>query len=113
MDLIIHFPTGDIKRNLAQSKKTAAWLDEALGTPTWRGRQRDETDVNALVEVLVSQLQKLGYSGTRFCAPSIKNNVRVPLYHLVFASKHDRGDKIWASILRKDPSGQSSFPLDL
>jgi len=111
MDLILHFPTGDIKRNLIQApERTGMWLDDALGTTEWRRRQRDATDVNALVEVLVEQLRGLKYTGARFHAPAIKNTTKVPLYHLVFASKNPLGDKIWASIIRTEPSGQSSLP---
>ena len=113
MDLIVHFPTGDIKRNLARDPEgTGALLDEALGTARWRGRRRDETDASELVETFVEELAKLGYRGTGFFAPAIKNRTDVPLYHLVFASKNALGDKIWASVIRTDPSGQTSLPLE-
>ena len=111
MDLIIHFPTGDIKRNLVQDGKTARWLDEALGTTVWRARLRNKTDVKTLVDVLMEQLRNLGYSGKQVGAQSIKNNEGVTLYHLVYASKHERGDKIWATILKNQPTGQTSFGL--
>lgn len=112
MDLIIHFPTGDIKRNVREREESAEWLDEALGTRDWRKRQNVWTDVNVLVDVLVEQLKALGYSGKRLASPAIKNNEGVPMYHLVFASKHDKGDKIWASVTRTDRSGQGSLGFD-
>jgi three-Cys-motif partner protein len=113
MDLIVHFPTGDIKRNLVQHKSTEKWLDEALGTATWRNRQRDRTDVAALVAVLMERLCDLGYSKSQVKShPSIKNDQGVPLYHLVYASKHDRGNKIWNSVLRRLPTGQTTLDLD-
>lgn len=111
MDLILHFPTGDIKRNLVQDGKTAHWLDEALGTETWRDRLQNKTDVKTLVDILREQLLSLGYSGKRVGAQPIKNNEGVTLYHLVYASKHERGDKIWATILKKQPTGQTSLGL--
>ncbi len=39
----------------------------------------------------------------------IKNDKNNVLYHLVLASKHDRGDQIWQSITRTDGKGQRSF----
>lgn len=111
MDLIIHFPTGDIKRNLVQDGKTAHWLDEALGTETWRDRLQNKTYVKTLVDILTEQLRSLGYSGKQVGAQPIKNNEGVTLYHLVYASKHERGDKIWATILKNQPTGQTSFSL--
>lgn len=111
MDLLIHFPTGDIKRNLvADPARTGKWLDEALGTDSWRSCPLDR-GVDALVGVLIEQLKEHRYTGTRFHAPAIKTLTDVPLYHLVFASRHRLGDKIWASIIRTDPSGQTSLPL--
>lgn len=111
MDLIIHFPTGDIKRNLVQDGKTAHWLNEALGTNAWRDRLPGKTDVKTLVDVLTEQLRGLGYSGKQVGAQPIKNNEGVTLYHLVYASKHERGDKIWATILKNQPTGQASLSL--
>ena len=113
MDLIVHFPTGDIKRNLGQYRTTERWLDEALGTRRWRERQRDKRDVAALVEVFSEQLQLLGYGESDVKHhPSVRNDQGVPLYYLVYASKHDRGNRIWKSLLKQLPTGQKVLEFD-
>lgn len=58
MDLIIHFPTADIKRNLGQNDGTRQALDGALGTPEWANkiRCRSGTDVGARVFLTASGL---------------------------------------------------------
>src|SRR5207237_5242123 len=49
MDLLFHFPTGDIQRNLANN---ANYLDRFLGTQAWRPLVRRPKDVVQLLDVL-------------------------------------------------------------
>jgi three-Cys-motif partner protein len=109
MDLVIHFPTGDIKRNLGQSEKTKGWLDDALGTDEWARTIASPTDVAGLIDVLKRQLGKLGYQSRDVRSEPIKNNQKSTLYHLVYASKNKLGDKIWQSITKNKPSGQKGW----
>jgi three-Cys-motif partner protein len=109
MDLVIHFPTGDIKRNLGQNEKTKRWLDEALGTDEWATKGPSTTDVALLIDVLKRQLGALGYQSQNVRSEPIKNSQNVPLYYLVYASKNDRGDRIWQSITKNKPSGQRGW----
>ena len=108
MDLVVHFPTNTIKRSL-HADGTKALLDRFLGTTSWRDLVTLPDEVVRLIEVLREQLGSLGYGTDAVRALPVRNTQNVVMYHLVFASKHDRGDKIWNSIARGSPSGQRSF----
>jgi three-Cys-motif partner protein len=110
-DLLLHFPRVDIKRNIVQGKRTEDMLDEALGTRDWRKRQQRRTDVASLVEVFIEQLRKLGYSGEAVRVQPIKNRRDAVLYWLICVSKHPLGEKIWASVLKRQPTGQGLLDL--
>lgn len=109
MDLVVHFPTADIKRNLGQNENTKRWLDEALGTNEWSTKITSSTDVAGLIEVFKKQLGTLGYQSQHVRSEPIRNNQNATLYYLVYASKSDRGDKIWQSITKNKPSGQKGW----
>jgi three-Cys-motif partner protein len=96
MDLVIHFPTGSMKRN---------WLcdyEELVGLPAskWNVDLVRASDITKLIPVLRRQLVALGYADDEIYTntPAIKNSSNTVLYHLVFASKHSLGKKIWNSI---------------
>lgn len=106
MDLIIHFPSGDIKRNVKENESTRRWLTEALGTESWVSRFTSMKDVGRLIDLFKEQLSSLGYGSESVPSEPIKNNQNLPLYYLVYASKNERGDAIWKSITKNKPSGQ-------
>jgi len=112
MDLVVHFPTGDIKRNLTKSENTRRWLSEALGTMEWESRCSSAKEVAVLVEVFKERLRRIGYGSEQVRSQPIKNSQNVTLYYLVYASKHPRGDAIWQSITRNTPSGQRGLGFD-
>ena len=112
MDLVIHFPTMDIKRNLAQNKSTREALDDALGTKGWQSRVTSLSDVSSLIDILKEQLRDLGYGGEQVRSQPIKNSQNVPLYYLVYASKHAKGGAIWQSITRNTAAGQRGFGFE-
>lgn len=109
MDLMVHFPTADIKRNLAQNENTRTWLDEALGTKEWAAKIASSTDVAVLIEIFKQQLGLLGYQSQHVRSEPIRNNQNATLYYLVYASKSPRGDAIWQSITKNGPSGQRGW----
>lgn len=39
----------------------------------------------------------------------VKNTKEVGLYVLILASKHSLGQKIWNSVIKKDPTGQTNL----
>jgi len=109
MDLIVHFPTADIKRNLKQNESTKQWLTDALGTSSWTSELTSLTDVARIIDVFKRQLTTLGYGSQQVRSEPIKNKKNLPLYYLVFASKSERGDAIWQSITKNKPSGQQGM----
>jgi hypothetical protein len=64
-------------------------------------------DVTKLIGVFRRQLERrFGYTPGQVRTAPIRNEKNVTLYHLVFASKHSRGDIIWESATRRTPGGQ-------
>lgn len=106
MDLVIHFPTGDIKRNFHQN---AEHLDRFLGTPSWRSSVKSASQAHKLIDVLRAQLVTLGYTGEPVRDIAVDNRKHTVMYHLVFASKNRLGDKIWKSVTNTTPGGQMGF----
>jgi len=111
MDLIIHFPIGDMKRNWQQER---ARFERFLGVPyaDWGFELNGPEDVSRLIPVLRSRLAGFGYDvKDKLHSPSVKNTKNVVLYVLVYASKHDTGKKIWKSITKTTPTGQKTLPI--
>jgi len=108
MDLIVHFPTADMKRNFA-NPSTRDLIDKFLGTDAWRKHVVRPKDVPKLIDMFKERLAKEGYGSESVRSLAIANSRKAILYHLVFASKHDRGSKIWNSIARSTPAGQRAW----
>lgn len=126
-DLIYIFPEGmaakrNIDRFLAQ---TDSRLDRVLGTRSWRDRVAAGLKAKSLadpqiewqmlgrpiVEVFREQLTLLGYVDVKLGSEVlVRNTKHVPLYYIVFASKHALGNRFWDAIKRIDPRGQMSLP---
>lgn len=106
MDFLVHFPTMAIRRNLKKTPGYADLIDRMMGTDEWRAEVNGERDIHRLVDCLLRQLQTLGYEGDQSKAMPIRTGDNKLLYHLVFASKHDRGSKIWESVTRIEAGGQ-------
>jgi three-Cys-motif partner protein len=126
MDMLIHFPIGAIKRNLPNWKKrTNTILDEFLGTDSWRTRINEISGnkiFKVLIDVYKEQLKSIRYpdDGLKLVSSekdiyaglptvSVRNTKDVDLYVLILASKHPLAQKIWASIIKTDRSGQKAF----
>ena len=104
MDLLIHFPTGSIKRNFDTLD-----FDAMVGTSDWRADVRNPHEVPNLVDHLRRSLERIGYTGKAVRSMPIKNTKEGVLYHLVFATKDPLGDKIWSSIVQTNARGQRSL----
>lgn len=104
MDLLLHFPTNDLARNLRSDSDR---ISTFLGTDSWRKRVTEPKKVLELLEVLREQLLPFGYqeSEVRY-QPLLKNSRRAPLYHFVLIAKHGLADRIWRSVIRVEGSGQ-------
>lgn len=102
LDLILHFPTSDIKRNFKQHPER---LDRFLGGPEWRRVAEDPGDVIKLVAFLRSRLGLPATPDEVIRTVPIQTQGHT-LYHLVFASKHPLGIKLWNSVTSTKPDGQ-------
>lgn len=90
------------------TKANGALLSQALGTDEWERILKRPGDVPRLIPLFHRQLEtRFGYTSKNTYSAPVGGNKRVALYHLVFASKHSRGDSIWESVTRRSPSGQS------
>ena len=109
MDLIMFFPVWEIRRfGDVHRERYGALLSQALGTDEWKRILKHPDDVPQLIPLFHQQLEtRFGYTPKNTYSAPVRGNNRVALYHLVFASKHSRGDSIWESVTRRGPSGQS------
>lgn len=108
MDMIVNFPTGFIKRNF-HTERFRERIDAMLGDDAWRREVTDASDCHQLIEQLRGRLATVGYGRDQTRSLPITNTSNVVMFHLVFFSKHDLGDKIWNSIAKTTPSGQRGF----
>jgi spore photoproduct lyase len=125
IDLIITFPEGmDIKRNLSKFiKQSHSILDDFIGDEGWRQLfPKDVKDINQLTSSHIEKslvgyyrknLGKLSYeeikSGDEILIRSSQKNL--PLYYLLFASKHPLGHTFWKKISKISPTGQIKLPF--
>jgi three-Cys-motif partner protein len=104
MDLIVHFPTMDAKRNHLSGAMEK--LERATGSTLIPQLIRKPKDTVKAIEELRANLEELGYTGSETRCPPVKNTRNGLLYHLVFFSKAPRGDAIWNSIAKSTTTGQ-------
>jgi three-Cys-motif partner protein len=108
MDLIVFFPVWQIRRFLDVHRKMyGPWLTRALGTDEWQRVLRRFSDAPQLIPLFHRQLQtQFSYTPENTYSAPIRGDNRTALYHLVFASKNPRGDRIWESVTRRGGGGQ-------
>lgn len=111
-DLIVTFHTSSIKRN---AHHQLAAVNAFLNDQNWKSRYIESQSNSSrppnlvLVDTLRSSLKsELQY--THFGEPmSIKNSSGVPIFYLLFASKHARGLDFWEKSSAKLRSGQRAM----
>ena len=119
MDLIIYFPLHNIKRIMGRNDKCnmTGKVDEFFGTSKWQEiyEKYETKDIvsfsSAIIEFYKNNLCRLGYKNFNCYVPEMKNSKEVPLYRLLYASKHPLGYKFWKSATRKNVWGQGRFDL--
>lgn len=119
MDLIINYSQGGLERAikncLASDNETS--LDKFFGNDEWRKIYLSNANKpcgfhRPLIDFYISRLQELQYVEVKekessWTEPLMRNKNNVPLYRLLFASKHPLGEKFWKDITSKTRSGQS------
>lgn len=123
IDLIITFPEGmAIKRNLEIFLNQGhSLLDDFMGDTSWREQYRKELVAlhsfdrkRKFVELYREKLESIGYLEIKSANEVlIRSSARkLPLYYLLFASKHQLGHKFWSKIGEIEPSGQQRFKFN-
>ncbi len=126
IDLVITYPEGmDIKRNLAKYlKHSHSILDDYMGDDSWRQLfTKDIKHIDQLSNIHIEKslighyrknLSIIGYqevkSGDEIPIRSSQRNL--PLYYLLFASKHPLGHTFWRKISSITPTGQMKLSLN-
>lgn len=107
VDLLVTVQFGmDIKRNFRGYLETGpgSKLDLFLGGNTEGEKLDNPLDAVALYK---KRIKQLGYSTVEFKDMVVRNLKRnVPMYFLLFASRHPRGLEFWRKITSKDDTGQ-------
>jgi three-Cys-motif partner protein len=119
MDLIIHYPQMGLNRLMPVvfDSETPNEVDSYFGGSDWKGiynrfRRREESFLHRqLMDHYKNNLSSLGYQETLRddevgLEPLMSNELRAPLYRLLFASKHRLGIDFWRKITSRDVKGQ-------
>ena len=123
VDLIIHYPQMGLNRYMptAHAQSTPTDIDRFFGGDEWRAiyeRHRSGEDSflhRQLIDHYKSKLAGVGYfqalsEDEAGFEPPMVNEKGVPLYRLLFASKHPLGGDLWRKITSKDVHGQRRLP---
>lgn len=99
----------DIVRNFKRyiQSEGSTKMDSFLGGDFDKNQIKVPRDVFVLYKQRLKE--KLGYSTVEFKDVTVRNLKNVPMYFLVFASKHSTGLDFWKKITKKDETGQLEF----
>ncbi|GAI47236.1 unnamed protein product, partial [marine sediment metagenome] len=93
-------------------------LDDFFGDFAWREEYRNmirsgrREGSRVLLDAYEQRIRGLGYKKKDIQDRVLVRGPRnIPLYYLIFASKHSRGKDFWDKISLKSPSGQIRMPL--
>lgn len=119
MDLLIFYPESAINRNIEIFSKVGQGtaMDSFFGSEKWRSILTQKPGVRPcelqrdLLDFYHDNLCSLGYRRSDPYEPPIKGHKNSILYRLLFASKHDLGEKFWKIATSKDYNGQLSLDL--
>lgn len=118
IDLIIYYCQYGLNinfENCYQTKKECD-IDRFFGTDQWRAiyeKCKVKGELNGihreLMDLYKSKLNGLGYKDIHEqgsgCEPIMKNTKNAPLYRLIFASRHERGQDFWNKVTERDLYG--------
>ena len=101
VDLMIYFPDAvDIARNIElHEQKDDSRLDRFLGMTTWRDATKEKNPVlqtEIIKNLYFGQMRKIGYEFAD--AERIGRTDGIPLYQILFFSKHETGMDFWRKI---------------
>jgi len=107
MDLAITFHIGNIKRVADKPPKE---LVDFFPDPSWqtdykKAKEMRKSGWRALLDAYENGLKDIGYKEIKDYVLE-KNRNNVPLYQLIFASRHPRGSDFWDKIAARSSTGQ-------
>lgn len=112
MDLIVNFPTSDIRRNQElYVDPRNDFIARMLGDEDWRGTIAPGDIGVQVMQKFIQSLEPLGYTGARTRIIPVRNNDS-ELYRIMFASKHPLADRIWNDITKHTARGQRGFGFE-
>lgn len=111
MDVILHFPTGDIQRNVLRHDRStvseadidrmnamwgdSSWQDAAyVSVPTLFGEDMKKAPIDNLLNAFRNRLINVAGFKSVSKPLAMKNKTKATIYHLIFASQKDVGLKI-------------------
>lgn len=117
-DLIVHYSQMGLERNMpiAIEKSEETVVDRFFGCRQWREiylEWRNRTGLHRqLMDFYKNNLKALGYVEIKggdegWNEPLMRNTKNAPLYRLLFASKHELGEKFWHTVNQRDIHGQT------
>lgn len=115
LDLVINFPIGYIKRNWERELPA---LDRFMNGTDYKAPFQaamlratpGERPARVLLDAYTSELENIGYKYIQDKVV-VDNSRHLPLYCLIFASKHERGTDFWDKVTRRKESGQFRMNL--
>lgn len=112
MDLAVTFHVGGMKRVAHNPPQD---LLDFFPDRSWRQEYEKATETGklkgrVLLDAYERELKNLGYSAIKDYVLAV-NKKNVPLYHLIFASKHPRGAEFWDKIAGRSETGQIRMPM--
>jgi three-Cys-motif partner protein len=120
IDILFLFPSGiGIKRNIERfARSESSPMDFLMGDREWRklpavrrlagetlSQAEAEKQDQSWAQAFRKRVESLGYTH-HAAAPPLRNDQNVPMYHLLFFSKHKAGLDIWQGISKIEPDGQ-------
>lgn len=112
IDIILVFQVGGMKRAIESSPVS---LNQFFGDrgewSTVYASVSPRQRTRALLDYYRRRLSTLGYLGQNY--PSevpVVNTKNVPLYYMVFATKHPRGQDFWQKAIQRTAAGARKFP---
>ncbi len=113
LDLMIVFMTGSLRR-FNRMPGFERKLDRFFGTTDWKrilhGGGGEKVTSRKLLDLYERRLRDLGYLHVDDDA-RILNSKNTTMYHLILASKHERGAEFFRKISQKTYSSQQKLPL--
>ena len=110
LDLVVNFPIGYIKRNWERQLPA---LDRFMNGADYKvpfqaamlRATPGERPARVLLDAYSSELENIGYKYIQDKVV-VDNSRHLPLYCLIFASKHERGSDFWDRVTKRKQSGQ-------